>query len=211
METNVNHSQFIGALACCLTLGASTAAAQNPTTSQQGRAAVGMCYATCMATSQRTALALYERVDRLTDLLISDEYFELTVASRDELVALEETAICSLAQDHVRGLDGCHAGCVDVETAYGVTSSQARDRFRQVLANERNALTQVGLWRDFQRTPSAGQDFAIACDRYWNEGSDVGAVGRIQALPARVRAAEQRMARLPREAPPISTAPPPKP
>lgn len=204
----MNRYPLIVALACCLTLCAPNIAAQNLTKLQQGRVEVGKCYASCMADSQRTALALYERVDRLTDLLISDEYFELTVASRDDLVALEETAICSLAQDHVRGLDGCHASCVDVEAAYGAVSSQAKDRFRQVLTSERNALTRVGLWRDFRQTPNAGQDFAIACDRYWNEGSDGDRVSRIAALPARVRAAEQRMARRPRETPPVSTASP---
>ena len=204
----MNRYQLIGLLAACLTLCTSNSAAQNLTKPQEGRAEVGKCYAACMAGGHQTALALYERVDRLTDLLISDEYFELTVASRGELVALEETTICSLAQDHVRGLDACQASCVDVETAYGVASSQARDRFRQVLTSERNALTQVGLWRDFRRTPSAGQDFAIACDRYWNEGSDVGGVSRLSALPARVRAAEQRMARLPQQTPPVSATAP---
>ena len=193
---------LLTALALGLTSPAAMVAAQNLTKSEEGRVEVGKCYALCMDRADRTALALYARVDRLTDLLISDEYFELTVASRNELVTLEETAICSLAQDHVRGLDGCYAGCVDLESAYGVRSSQARNRFRELLISERDALRQVGLWQDYQRTATVGTDFDLACDRYWSDSGSAG-VSRIAALPARVRAAEQRMARRPPPAPEV--------
>lgn len=192
---------LIGLLALSSTFYAAATAAQNLNKIQEGRAEAGKCHATCMDRAERTALALYERVDRLTDLLISDEYFELTVASRNELVALEETAICSLAQDHVRNLDGCHAGCLDVEAAYGVRahSSLARNRFQELLNAERDALQQVGLWQDYRRTPTAGSAFDLACDRYWNEGSAGAGISRIAALPERVRATAQQLARQPQK------------
>ena len=168
-----------------LALATVAAQAENLTKRQEGRVAIAQCYSACMDRSQRTALALYERVDRLSDLLISDEYFALTAASRDDVVALEETSICALAQDHVRGMDACHVGCVDVEMAYGVGLSHARTRFLHTFNAERNALRDVGLWAGHANSPSSGPLFDNACDRYW-DGADSGgaAQGRVGAVPA---------------------------
>ena len=171
-------------------LTATAAFAQNLNPAQEGRVAVAQCYATCMDRSQRTALALYERVDRLSDLLISDEYFKLTNASQDAVVRLEETAICALAQDHVRGMDACHVGCVDVEFAYRVSASHARARFLQVLNAERGALQDVGLWNGHAHSPASGARFDAACDRYWEDGEDGQAArpaSRVAAVPAALR------------------------
>ena len=167
-----------------LALTAVAVQAENLTKGQEGRVAIAQCYATCVDRSQRTALALYERVDRLSDLLISDEYFALTAASRKDVVALEETAICALAQDHVRGMDACHVGCVDVEMAYGGSPSYARGRFLHTLNAERDALRDVGLWNGHATSPSSGPGFDNACDRYWGgANSGTAAQGRIGALP----------------------------
>ena len=149
---------------------------------------VGQCYATCLDRSQTTALALYRRADRLSDLLISDEYHALTTASQEQLVRLEEDAICALAQDHVRTLDGCQASCMDIERARGGHGNSAgRARFRHVFNAELRALQGVGLWSGYANSATSGPDFDAGCDRYW--GVDQGAAtsaSRVATIPARV-------------------------
>lgn len=183
-------------IGAAVALTAFAAPAENLTKSQEGRVAVAQCYATCMERSQRTALALYARVDRLSDLVISDEYFALTDASQDSVARFEETAICALAQDHVRGMDACHVGCVDVEFAYGVDTSHARGRFLHVLNAERTALQDVGLWNGHARSPASGPRFDAACDRYWDSGDDARSpASRIAAVSAAVSKSRVMQAR----------------
>ena len=172
-------------LATCLALP-TIAAAQNLSKFQEGRVAVGQCYASCMNKAQTTALALYKRIDRLSDLLISDEYHKLTEASQNHAVRLEEDAVCALAQDHVRALDGCHAGCLDVEVAYDVDRSIARSRFRHVFIAARNELRDVGLWDNYQNSATSGSDFNAGCDRFWESGQTPVAAdaSRVATLPA---------------------------
>lgn len=182
-----HRSTFAAALACSL-LAAAPATAQNLTRAQEGRVAIAGCHAACMDRAQTTSLALYERTDRLTDLLISDEYHALSEASQISLVRLEEDAICALAQDHVRALDGCYAGCTDVERAYGSPGALVRGRFRHLYLAERDALQAVGLWNSYSNSATAGAAFNAACDRYWAtaEGSASASLSRLAALPRRV-------------------------
>ena len=191
-------------------LTAFAASAQNLSSTQEGRVAVAQCYSTCMDRSQRTALALYDRVDRLSDLLISDEYFKLTDASQNAVARLEETAICALAQDHVRGMDACHVGCVDVEFVYGLSASHARARFLQVLNAERGALQDVGLWNGHAHSPASGPRFDAACDRYWETGEDAQAArpaSRVAAVPATRRSSRaQPKRKAPRKQPETGAA-----
>lgn len=168
---------------------AAPAAAQNVSRAEEGRAAAAQCYGTCVDRAQTTSLALYQRADRLTDLVISDEYFELNDESQGNLVRLEEDAICALAQDHVRALDACNAACTDVERAYGSPSSLARSRFREIYYAERDALRAVGLWgTSYRDLPAAGAAFNAACGRYWETGGS-GAnaqLSRLADLPRRI-------------------------
>lgn len=173
------------ATAACAVLSlaaALPAAAQNLGVASEGRAALGACYAQCLASAQQGARALSAKFDRLTDLLISDEYHALNTESQDNLVVLEERSICATAQDNVRGNDGCHAGCVDIERAYGVNAATARDRFLHVLRTDRRPLLDAGLWRDYRTSPASGQAFVAACDRYWQ--SDAAAYGGRPQLAA---------------------------
>ena len=78
MQTNILPIALVASLAL-----ANAATAQNLDKAQEGRSMVGQCYATCTDRAQTTALALYERTDRMTDLLISDEYHALTEASQN--------------------------------------------------------------------------------------------------------------------------------
>lgn len=175
--------------AALLATMATYAAAQNVNRAEEGRAAAAQCYGTCVDRAQTTSLALYRRADRLTDLVISDEYFELNDESQDNLVRLEEDAICALAQDHVRALDACNATCTDVERAYGSPSSLARSRFREIFYAERDALRAVGLWgTSYRDLPTAGAAFTNACGRFWETGGS-GAnaqLSRLADLPRRV-------------------------
>lgn len=195
-------------IAAAVALTAFATFAENLTKRQEGRVAIAQCYATCMDRSQRTALALYARVDRLSDLIVSDEYFALNSASRDSVVRFEETAICALAQDHVRGMDACHVGCVDVEFAYGVNTSHARGRFLHVLNAERGALQDVGLWNGHARAPASGPRFDAACDRYWESGDGAQAgspASRVAAVPAAVGKSRVMQARAAQRKPPAPT------
>lgn len=195
-------------IAAAVALTAFATFAENLTKRQEGRVAIAQCYATCMDRSQRTALALYARVDRLSDLIVSDEYFALNSASRDSVVRFEETAICALAQDHVRGMDACHVGCVDVEFAYGVNTSHARGRFLHVLNTERGALQDVGLWNGHARAPASGPRFDAACDRYWESGDGAQAgspASRVAAVPAAVGKSRVMQARAAQRKPPAPT------
>ena len=121
-------------------------------------------------------------------MLISDQYHALTEESQNALVRLEEDAICALAQDHVRALDGCYAGCLDVETAYDFRRSNARSRFHHIYIAERNALREVGLWDNYRNSATSGSTFDAGCDSYWDSGqTGLDAMSRIAALPALVR------------------------
>lgn len=149
---------------------------------------VGQCYATCLDRSQTTALALYARGDRLADLLISDEYHALTTDSQAQVVRLEEDAICALAQDHVRALDGCQASCMDIERARGGHGNSAgRARFRHVFNTERRMLIDVGLWSSYADSRTSGAAFDAGCDRYWNaDQGDAATLSRLASIPRRV-------------------------
>ncbi len=199
----MNRPILLWILAAHLTLLGTPAAAQNLTKGQEGRLAVGQCYATCIDRAQTTALALFAQVDRMTDLLISDEYHELTTQSQDDLIRLEETNTCLLAQSHVSGMDGCYAGCLDVEQAYGVSRSSARSRFRESMFAERAALQRVGLWINYRETPTAGARFDAACDRYWadTQSSAEAIVSRVGAIPALLGGRDDRTARPVRRSP----------
>ena len=183
------HARHLLALALALAmLAAASTEAQTLSRAEAGRVAVANCYATCMDRAQTTSLALYARVDRITDLVISDEYFELNDESQRQLVRLEEDAICALAQDHVRALDGCYNACTDIERAYGSPSALARGRFRHLFIAERDALRAVGLWgSSYTNAPTSGAAFDAACGRYWDgaSGSAGQGLSRLATLPLR--------------------------
>ena len=183
------HTRHLLAPALALAmLPAASIEAQTLSRAEAGRVAVANCYATCMDRAQTTSLALYARVDRITDLVISDEYFELDDDSQAQVVRLEEDAICALAQDHVRALDGCYNACTDVERAYGSPSALARGRFRHLFIAERDALRAVGLWgSSYADAPTSGAAFDAACRRYWDGASGTAADGlsRLATLPLR--------------------------
>lgn len=163
-------------------LGAVTADAQNLDKTEEGRVAIGQCYAACMEKAFRSASTTQEKSTRLTELMISDDFFQLTDDSQDEFIRLYRLDVCLLAQNHVRGVDACYAGCVDVERAYGVGGTNARSRFFQLLRDDRQALQDVGLWQDYRTFPVFGSaEFEDACERLYENGA---VVAESQASPA---------------------------
>ena len=143
---------------------------------------VGQCYAKCMDKAFRSTATTQQKSTRLTELLISDDFFQLTDDSQDDFIALYRLDVCLLAQNHVRGIDACYAGCVDVERAYGVGGTNARSRFYRLLRDDRLALQDAGLWTDYRTFPVFGSyEFEDACDRLYEDGA---VVAEAQASPA---------------------------
>lgn len=165
--------------------------------------AVGQCYAACMEKAFQSASTTQEKSTRLTELMISDDFFQLTDDSQDEFIRLYRLDVCLLAQNHVRGVDACYAGCVDVERAYGVGGTNARSRFYRLLSDDRRALQDVGLWQDYRTFPVFGSaEFEEACERLYDNAA---VVAESQASPAhapsslvnRLIRMEQRLERKP--------------
>lgn len=170
------------ALCWAAALCGATAGAQNLDKTEEGRVAVGQCYATCMDKAFRSASTTQEKSTRLTELMISDDFFQLTDDSQDEFIRLYRLDVCLLAQNHVRGVDACYAGCVDVERAYGVGGTNARSRFFELLHDDRQALQDVGLWQDYRTFPVFGSaEFEDACERLYENGA---VMAESQASPA---------------------------
>ncbi|MCY3623254.1 MAG: hypothetical protein OXH68_16290 [Gammaproteobacteria bacterium] len=193
-----------GAITCALAVVAAvTADAQNLSRTGEGQVVVGQCYAACMDKAFKSAATTQEKSTRLTELMISDDFFQLTDESQDDFIALYRLDVCLLAQNHVRGIDACHAGCIDMELAYGVSRSNARSRFSGLLRDDRKALQDAGLWQDYRTFPVFGSyAFEDACERLYENGA---VVAEAQASPAhapsslvnRLIRMEQRLERKP--------------
>ncbi len=188
-------------------LGGAAASAQHLDKTEEGRVAVGQCYAACMDKAFKSASATQEKSTRLTELMISDDFFQLTDDSQDEFIRLYRLDVCLLAQNHVRGVDACYAGCVDVERAYGVSGTNARSRFYQLLREDRRALQDVDLWQDYRTFPVFGSgEFEDACERLYDNAavvaqSQVSPAHAPSSLVNRLVRMEQRLERKPRTNP----------
>ena len=152
-----------GAIAgvCAAALWISSAWAQTLTREEEGRAAVGRCYQVCLGTTSSAP--------RLFAQLAAPPAGGVVLDDEDPppaFIVFDQSAICEAAIAQVRDMDGCYAGCVDIELAYGVRTSSARDRFLHVFRAERDALRAAGLWTDYRTPPPAGDDFDAACNAY---------------------------------------------
>ena len=165
-----------------LGLAAMTVGAENLSKAEEGRVAVGQCYARCMDKAFQSIAATQKNSTRLNELMISDDFFQLTDDSQDEFIRLYRLDVCLLAQNHVRGIDACDAGCVDIETAYDVGGTNARSRFYRLLRDDRLALQDAGLWTDYRTFPVFGSyEFEDACESLYEDGA---VVAEAQASPA---------------------------
>ena len=182
--------QLVLALAGLLAFAAS---AQNLNRAQEGRVAIALCYANCMASGERLTLASLAKIERLTDLLISPQFQALTQDGQAALLEIEQESACLLAQDSVRNADTCQVGCVDLEQAYDVNNSHARNRFREAFQEARNELRDAGLWTDYRTSPEPGTAaFSAACQRYSSdEGASAGVFPAKRFRPADLEAPKQ--------------------
>ncbi|MYA15292.1 MAG: hypothetical protein F4089_11670 [Gammaproteobacteria bacterium] len=211
-RTEPRRQPAAGVIICALAVfAAATTGAQNLSTAREGRVVVGQCYAACMDKAFKSAATTHEKSTRLTELMISDDFFQLTDQSQDDFIALYRLDVCLLAQNHIRGVDACYAGCVDVDQAYGLPGSNARSRFYQLLREERQPFQDAGLWQDYRTFPVFGSyDFEDACERLYENGA---VVAEAQASPAhapsslvnRLIRMEQRLERKP-QANPVTQA-----
>lgn len=174
------------ALAGLLAFAANAASAQTLTRGQEGRVAIALCYSACMASGERLALAGLAKVERLTDLLLSPQFQALTQAGQAAVLEVEQEGACLLAQEGVRNADTCQVACVDLEQAYDVQTSHARNRFREAFQDDMTSLRNAGLWTNYRTSPEPGTAaFSRACNTWLSsDGASASAV-----LSKRIRAA----------------------
>ena len=140
-------------LAGALLAGSLTVEAQGLTRAQAGRVAVAQCYARC------TELA-YNQIQLEARLVLDGEDGEWS-STNYALVR------CRLAQIDAIAADACRAGCVDIETAYGVRSSHVRTRYHWLLNRFLRDMRTSGLWSQWNRFPEENTpQFGRACARY---------------------------------------------
>lgn len=149
--------------------------AQNLTKAEEGRAAVAICYATCMARGETLQLAAIAKADRLTDLYLTPQFLALATDVQQLFVDNEQDSLCLLAQIAVQNAEACQVGCVDLEQVYDVSSSHARTRFREALREFTADLREAGLWTNYRTSPDPGTPaFTRACNAYLSDGSASG-------------------------------------
>ena len=175
--------QLVLALAGLLAFAAS---AQNLNRAQEGRVAIALCYANCMASGERLELAGLAKAERLTDLVLSEEFQSLTQAGQDLIFDVEQEQFCLLAQEGVRNADTCQVGCVDLEQAYDVNNSHARNRFREAFQDAVTEMRDAGLWTNYRTSPELGTAaFSRACSTWLSDdGASASAL-----LPKRIPSA----------------------
>ena len=186
-----SHLAFCVALV--LALAAAPAAAQILSKSEEARLAVGRCYSACIARVGQACVeppippgfiaepmgegGLFERLVGGASSSSSDDDGDSGSSDDDDgdyddddwghVVAISNSGWCEEIQDQVRLMDGCNAGCMDVEAAYGATTSEARERFKHIFDEARAPLEAAGLWTGYDSSPVQGTAaFDTACDAF---------------------------------------------
>ena len=141
----------LGALSLSL-----SAFGQHLTKQQEGLLLAGQCYSSCAALGAEHG----------------SELIQIAIASLPVVNEYEATEVCTLAQEWIRLLENCAAGCQDIERAYDITrhTSWARARFYRFLGMHRTPLRNAGLWTDYRNSPTFydvnPERYARACIRY---------------------------------------------
>ena len=174
--------------------GSAGAAAQVLSKSEEARRAVGQCYSACMAgigrgslDAARPALVAsppgmgpiggifgpdFDDANDDDDDYDGDDGDDYDDEGWRGFVAFSNSALCGESQNQIRLMDGCNAGCMDVEAAYPATESEARKRFKHLFAEARKPLEAAGLWIDYDTSPAQGTPaFERACDSFM-EGAE---------------------------------------
>ena len=158
----------------CFSL-ASGANAQTLTKAEEGRKEVGNCYRMCIADDGGGR--------RLWNIAWLDQYWanwRASAAWTDEewtgfLTDWKQTG-CANFQAELLEAYGCRYACFDVEQAYGVTSSSARNVFLRSYNSLVADLQASGLWvtndRDYPRPGTHA--FATACENAYDSANASG-------------------------------------
>ena len=159
-------------------MAAQTAVAQNLTKAQEGRKAVGQCYSACLKVDSAGPVAWIA--------MYWDNWREAADWTAQEwggFISMWQATGCTAAQVSVIALYACGQGCIDVERAYGVSSSFARTAFRHELAEATSELRGAGLWNTTNRNaPQAGTvAFQQACTRYFTGSASAAGSARLDA------------------------------
>ncbi len=166
--------------------------AQHLTKAEEGRMAIGQCYSTCADRSFRSTGSVLHQLNEAASLILNSPP-EVTIETLEALFESEKQLICGLLQEHIRSMDACHAGCVDMETAYGARTSQARNRYRYIFDAETKLLQSYGLWINYS-TPVGLAASQRACDQFFGTASQgPSSIGTaVQSLRATKQQAESR-------------------
>ena len=153
--------------ALCLVLTA-TASAQTLTKEEEGRVAIGQCYRACMTDNLADdRLAVVHLMDQLWE-----NYRESTLSQEEWSLFVNEfeTITCTLLQSRFLEAYTCLWGCRDVEVAYGVKISSARNVFYRAYNRAKSDLQSSGLWvTDDRDYPEVGTpEFTAACDNLFD-------------------------------------------
>ncbi len=112
---------------------------------ERGKAMIGLCYSTCAHRYQKATIHMLESFDD----------------------ADEDGQQCFMAQTFIRSIDACAAACADVERVFGITESEAKNRFNSMVAVMQEDFESSGLWTahdDFAARGSA--EFETACEAF---------------------------------------------
>ena len=175
-------------LALALAIVPAAAVAQVLSKSEEAQLAVGQCYSACIARVGQGVLEPFMPPGFIAEPPGEGGIFEKGVdgGSPDDdgdgdhsdssdsddddwgdVIAISNTGWCEEVQDQVRLMDGCNAGCMDVEAAYGLTASEARKRFKHIFDEAREPLEATGLWIDYASSPVPGTGaFDAACEAF---------------------------------------------
>ncbi len=112
---------------------------------ERGKAMIGLCYSTCAHRYQKATIHMLESFDD----------------------ADEDGQQCFMAQTFIRSIDACAAACADVERVFGITESEAKNRFNSMAAVMQEDFESSGLWTahdDFTARGTA--EFETACEEF---------------------------------------------
>ena len=115
------------------------------TKAERGKAMIGLCYSTCAHRYQKATIHML----------------------RGAADVFEEGQRCFMAQTFIRSIDACAASCADVERIFGITESEAKNRFNSLAADVRENFETSALWtahNDFAARGSA--EFETACEEF---------------------------------------------
>ena len=164
-------------LAVCLVLPAAASVAHPQTDPKDARASLGQCYSRCILQAATSGIAVDFPLGVVGAIAtpgagaapVADDPDDDSDGPVDFFPGYGEY-ICSAAQTNARILDGCRAGCQDIERAYGVRRSEARKRFLHLFDATLQPLIDSGLWVDYASSPTPDTPaFDTACGLYLHD------------------------------------------